>query len=182
MSDNGLKACFLNERPSLLRFLRARLSNPDEAEDVLQDVWLKLEEKASGPVAQPGAYLFRMANNVATDRHRSAIQRARREEDWGGVNPPSTATPSVEWAMIQSERLAIIDARIDALPERTRQIFRLYRYDGVARRAIAETLGVSISAIEKHLGRAYRAIHGLSDQDVEAERPGRGAFLSSDGP
>src|SRR3546814_18656037 len=58
----GLSAIFLHNRPALLRFLRARGAG-DESEDLLQDMWMKLEEKDLGPVADPLPYLYRMANN-----------------------------------------------------------------------------------------------------------------------
>jgi DNA-directed RNA polymerase specialized sigma24 family protein len=72
----GLKAVFLSERPMLLRLLTARLRDREVAEDVLQDLWVRLESAASGPVADPAAYLFRMANNLAFDRRRSEARRS----------------------------------------------------------------------------------------------------------
>lgn len=46
MTEAGLKAVFLAERPMLLRLLAARLGNPADAEDALQDIWLKLDRKS----------------------------------------------------------------------------------------------------------------------------------------
>lgn len=71
----GLSAIFLNNRPALLRFLRARGAG-DESEDLLQDMWMKLEEKNLGPVTDPLPYLYRMANNLMLDRYRSATRRS----------------------------------------------------------------------------------------------------------
>jgi len=161
--EAGLKAYFLRERPMLLRLLVARLGSAEEAEDVLQDVWLRLETMTSPPISQPGGYLFRMANNIAIDRRRTALSRTRREHDWAEACGGADAhVPSGEEALIVAERLREIDAAVAALPERTAHIFRLYRYDHVPRRAIAETIGISLSAVEKHLGAAYRAIHRLA--------------------
>jgi RNA polymerase sigma-70 factor (ECF subfamily) len=161
----GLKAHFLNERPVLLRLLRARLGNVDDAEEVLQDVWLRLDRAASGPIAEPGAYLFRIANNLALDRRRSALARLQRENDWSEIHGAAQA-PSAEWVIIQSQRLARVDAVLAALPDRTARIFRDYRYDGMPRKAIAEAIGISVSAVEKHLQKAYRALH---DVEISAE-------------
>ena len=162
----GLKAHFLNERPMLLRLLRARLGNADDAEEVLQDVWLRLDRAASGPIAEPGAYLFRIASNLALDRRRSALARVQRESDWHDIHGPSVQ-PSAEWVMIQSQRLAHVDQILSGLPERTARIFRDYRYDGVPRKLIAERLGISVSAVEKHLQKAYRALHDIDDDEIE---------------
>lgn len=160
-SVGGLKAHFLNERPMLLRLLRARLGSVDDAEEILQDVWLRLDRAASGPIAEPSAYLFRIANNLALDRRRSALARLQRESDWSDVHGVAVQTPSAEWTIIQSQRLAHVDALLAALPERTARIFRDHRYDGIPRKAIAEGLGISVSAVEKHLQKAYRALHDV---------------------
>ena len=167
----GLRAYFLRERPTLLRLLKARLGNAEDAEDVLQELWLRLSTMNSAPIAQPGGYIFRMANNMATDRHRSLSASARRESEWIETYGQSEETaPSVEARLLASERLRQIDAAVAALPERTARIFRLYRYEDMPRRSIADMIGISVSAVEKHLQTAYRAIHGLDD--VEAAEPG----------
>jgi len=166
----GLKAYLLRERPVLLRVLAARLGSVAEAEDVVQELWLRLSTMNSAPIAQPGGYLFRMANNIATDRRRSAVASARRDQEWlethGGADD---VAPSAETRLLASERLRQVDAIVAALPERTARIFRLYRYDGVLRRAIAEQIGISVSAVEKHLQTAYRAIHGLDAADEDGQ-------------
>jgi len=54
--------------------------------------------------------------------------------------------------------LAILQRVFDELPERTRTIFRRFRLDGEPQRQIAADLGISVSAIEKHLTRAYEAV------------------------
>lgn len=172
----GLKAHFLNERPMLLRLLRARLGNIDDAEEILQDLWLKLDHAASGPIAEPGAYLFRIANNLALDRRRAAMARLKRESDWSDVHVADSQAPSAEWTLIHSQRLAQIDAALRTLPERTARIFRDYRYEGIPRKAIAEALGISVSAVEKHLQRAYQAIHGITPTDAPSDQRGAKAM------
>ena len=72
----GLSAILLANRAALLRFLRARGAGTD-GEDLLQDMWMKLQEKDIGPVADPLPYLYRMANNLMLDRYRSGARRAR---------------------------------------------------------------------------------------------------------
>jgi RNA polymerase sigma-70 factor (ECF subfamily) len=166
---NGLKAHFLNERPMLLRLLRARLGSIDDAEEILQDMWLKLDYATSGPIAEPGAYLFRIANNLALDRRRAALARLRRESDWNDIHVTDSHAPSAEWTVIHSQRLAQVDAVLNRLPERTARIFRDYRYEGLARKRIGDTLGISVSAVKKHLQRAYRAIHGIDPAETAAD-------------
>jgi RNA polymerase sigma-70 factor (ECF subfamily) len=159
MSEGGLRGVFLTERPMLLRLLTARLGSVDDAQDVLQDLWLKLESVPSGPVSQPAAYLFRMANNLAFDRRRSATRHAARDTEWLAVQTESEEMPTMEDALIAREKLRQIEVAIASLPERTARVFRLFRFEGMAQKAIAIELGVSLSSVEKMLQQAYRKIH-----------------------
>ncbi|TZG29559.1 sigma-70 family RNA polymerase sigma factor [Sphingomonas montanisoli] len=143
----------------LLRLLTARLGSRDDAEDVLQDLWLKLETLPSGPVAQPAAYLFRMANNLAFDRRRSAARHAVRDTEWLSVQSTAEEMPTLEDDLIARQRLRQIEAAIDALPERTARVFRLFRFEGRQQKAIAAELGLSLSSVEKLLQQGYRSIH-----------------------
>jgi RNA polymerase sigma factor (sigma-70 family) len=173
--QGGLKAYLLRERPALLRLLTARLGSAEEAEDVVQELWLRLSTMTSTPIAQPGGYLFRMASNIATDRRRSAIAGARRDQDWIETHGAADGVmPSAEAGMLASDRLRQIDAAVAALPERTARIFRLYRYEEMPRRAVADLIGISVSAVEKHLQTAYRAIHGLDAADGGERETARG--------
>lgn len=161
----GLKAVFLSERPMLLRLLTARLRDPEAAEDVMQDLWLRLEGAASGPVADPAAYLFRMANNLAFDRRRSEARRNARDGAWLDTQSEASDFPTAEDALISRERLAVLEKAVARLPDRTAAIFRAYRFDERSRKDIAAAEGISVSAVEKHLHRAYKAIHSAAQEN-----------------
>lgn len=158
----GLEALALEQRPALRRYLLARRVPPDEADDVLQDLFVKLQELRLGPIAEPRAYLYRMTENLLLDRRRSAARRSGREEAWvsarAGVLPEADEDPSPERTLIARERLARIGDALAGLPERTLFIFRRFRIDGIAQKQIAAELGISVSAVEKHLQSAYRAV------------------------
>ena len=162
MSDGGLVLLFAELRPALARYLMARGASSDEAEDILQDIHMKLLADNIGPVAQARAYLYSMTNNHFLMHRRTAGRRVRREEDWaqinGGRDGEIDDRPSVETELIAREQLAILQRVLDDLPERSRIIFRRFRIDGEPQRRIAEELGISVSAVEKHLARAYEAI------------------------
>lgn len=162
---SGLKAIFLAERPMLLRLLTARLRDRDLVEEVLQELWIKLESAASGPIADPAAYLYRMANNLAFDKRRSDMRRSAREGVWLTLQSTETDVPDAERALLARERLRQLQAAVSALPERTAHIFRRYRLEGVPRRDIADEEGISVSAVEKHLRRAYEMVHALREED-----------------
>jgi len=73
--DGLLGAALIAHRAALLRYFIARRVPPDEAEDILQDLVVKLASHASGPIAEPRAYLYRMAENLLLDRIRSEGRR-----------------------------------------------------------------------------------------------------------
>lgn len=162
MSNSGLLGAFIECRPAILRYLTLRGATPEEAEDILQEVHLKLWAEKLGPVDQPRAYLYKMTNNHFLLHRRTAGRRARREGDWvfaqSGEQPEVDERPSAEAGLIAREQLAILQRVLDGLPERTRTIFRRFRLDDEPQRQIAVDLSISVSAVEKHLTRAYEAI------------------------
>jgi len=161
MAGGGLEAVFLTHRAALLRFLRARGAG-DAAEDLLQELWLRASAGISGPVADPLAYLYRAANNLMLDRRRGELRRERRDQDWteatGGEVVGVSDAPSGERVLIAREQLAAAETALKELGARTDQVFRRYRIEGASQRQIAEELGISLSAVEKHLQKAYRAL------------------------
>lgn len=167
----GLSAIFFQNRAALLRFLRARGAGED-AEDLLQDMWMKLEAKDLGPIADPLPYLYRMANNLMLDRYRSATRRERREQDWaegaGGVMADPNDDLPVDDRMILNERLERARSVLATLGPRVELVFRRFRIEGVGQRVIAEELGVSLTTVEKDLQKAYRAMLTLK-QNLDTE-------------
>ncbi len=159
----------------LLRFLRAR-GAADSAEDLLQEMWLKVSGRPDGPIADPVPYLYRMANNLMLDRYRSATRRERREQDWNegmtgataGVMAERDPAPAADEQMIAAERLQRAQAALAALGARVETVFRRFRMEGVGQRDIAQELGVSLTTVEKDLQKAYRAMTALR-QDFDTE-------------
>lgn len=174
MGDGGLEAVLLGNRAALLRFIRAR-GGPSDAEDLFQELWLKLSSAPpAGPIAEPLAYLYKTADNMMHDRRRSAARRQRREGHWidaeAGVTPGASPQPSAERALVAREELVAVERALAQLGERTDRIFRQVRIDGVNQKAIAAEHGISLSSVEKHLQRAYRAITALRLSTTAATR------------
>lgn len=158
---SGLEAVFLANRAQLVRFLAAHGAG-DEAEDLLQEVWLRVTAAASGPIAQPLSYLYRAANNLMVDRYRSRRQAERRERDWsdatGAAEPERSDEPAADRVLIARETLAGAEAALAAVGPRAAAIFRRYRLEGAGQRDIALEMGVSLSTVESDLRKAYRAL------------------------
>lgn len=161
MEADGLEAVLLANRARLLRFLQAHGAG-DAAEDLLQELWLKLSRSDTGPIAQPLSYLYRAANNLMVDRHRSRRQAEQREQDWVAASdapaPGVAEAPPGERGLIAREQLAAVEETLAGLGERAATIFRRHRLDGISQRDIAADLGISLSTVESDLRRAYRAM------------------------
>jgi RNA polymerase sigma-70 factor (ECF subfamily) len=160
MSGTGLEAVFLSNRDRLLAFLRAHGAG-DAAEDLLQELWLKVAAAPAGPIARPLSYLYRAANNLMLDRYRSRQQALRRDRHWSEAAttlPGRSDEPSSERRLIAEQQLMIAQEALEALGPRPAAIFRRHRLDGVGQRQIAAEFGISISTVESDLRRAYRAM------------------------
>ena len=160
---DGLQRVVLNERPRLLRFLAARGAG-DDAEDVLHELWQRVANAPSRPIADPLNYLFRAAENLMRDRRRSDVSRAQRQFAWHDAANSDGDEPLGERVLIARERLREVDATLAALGPRVETVFRRYRIDGVGQAVIARELGVSLSSVEKDLQKAYQAIAQLKAQ------------------
>lgn len=162
-SGEMLVALCLQNRAPLVRFLYARLGGEAEAEDVYQDVYLKLTH-ADPPaaLAQPLAYVYRVAANAALDHVRQRRRREERDEAWVDVtvtrsgNSAVSDDPDAYSIVEQRQRLERLAKAIDALPPQARRVFVRLRVEGATHAEIAAELGVSKSAIEKSIAVAMR--------------------------
>lgn len=159
---DGLNAAFYQLQPQLLRFVRARTGDAALAEDIVQDIAVKLAETVTGPVANPSAFLHRMANNLLIDRAREARARLGREQAWTeqemsiAEGAAVDEAPSAERTLLARDELRTVLAAIDALPPASSQVFRLHRIDGLSHPEIAAKLGISRSAVEKSMAVALK--------------------------
>lgn len=167
MVESGLQAVFLAQRPMLIRLLTARLGSADDAEDVLQDMWMRLDSLADRPVAQPAAFLFRVAANMATDRRLSSERRGARDQAWHEAGDDHDEVPDAERALIARDKLARVEAAMADMPERMRIALNMFRFEERPQREIAERLEISVSGVEKLLQRAYRIILAATDDRGE---------------
>lgn len=140
-----------------MRFLTARTGNAGDAEDIAQDVWLRIQGADTGPVANGRAYLYRIAQNLVLDRVRERRRRAQREHDWvdsqvdirGGE--AADLRPDAMAQIVEREDAAALAAAIAALPDGAGRAFRLHKLDGLSHAEVAAQLGISRSGVEKHI-------------------------------
>ena len=167
MQHHGLQQIFEENREQLLRYLRAHGAG-DAAEDVLQELWLKISASVTGPIAAPRSYLFRAATNLMIDRRRSEAQAQRREVEWSGLAdrlPGSAANdPGPDRTLDGRRKLALVEAELAKLPPRVLDIFRRHRIEGRTQREIAAAMGLSASTIESDLRTVYRLLDELREK------------------
>ena len=139
-------------RPALVRYFERRGVPAMDAEDVAQDVFDRLARRQGVAVIEKlERYLFETAANAAVDYHRRAKVRGRtRQVAYNeALHAPADASPEIIYAA--QEELADVLVALRELPERTRHIFILARLENIKQVEIARGMGLSISAVEKHL-------------------------------
>lgn len=163
-SHSNLEQAFLDQRPRLLRFLAARGAG-DAAEDLLQELWLRLAA-ASDPQAACGlAYMMRAADRLMIDRYRSEKQATAREKAWAETQPGLADNvapdPGPERAIAARQQVALVQKALGEVGTRAAAMFRRHRIDGLSQRQIADEFGVSLSTVESDLRRVYARIVDL---------------------
>ncbi len=183
MSDfGGLKAVMIAERALLLRLLRARAAPPDDADDLWQELWLKVEAIPAGPIADPVAFLCRTAINLASDRRRARQRAAMRDATWHDLQPGDNEQPDIARELVGRDELRRVAEAIAQMPERTREALRRFRLEGASQRNIADEMGISVSGVEKLLKRAYRLLDEIrfaqsADDDARRRLGDEGASI-----
>ena len=164
---HGLWQVLEENRDALLRYLRAHGAG-ESAEDLLQELWLKLSSSDLGPVAAPRSYLFRAATNLMIDRRRAETQSRARDQQWSGLADRQSISaandPGPERELDGRRRLALVERGLASLPPRAVSVFRQHRLEGRTQREIAAAMAMSISTIESDLRLVYRLLAELKEK------------------
>ncbi|HZX78191.1 RNA polymerase sigma factor [Lysobacter sp.] len=137
----------------LRRRLTRRLGSAELASDALQDTWLRLHGKPVADAVSPGAYLFRMAFNVAIDRQRSESRRLTTAEIDDLLDVADPSPDPADSAQTRSDLEMLVQA-MEELPERRRAILLAVRVEGLTQPEVARRFGVSLRLVELELQRA----------------------------
>ena len=175
--DQRISEAIVREQSRLRNFIRRRVADREDAEDVLQDVFYELVEadRLMKPVEQVTAWLFRVARNRITDLFRRKRREALRSEPAAitengetlqleDLLPSPDAGPEAAYA--QSVLLEELDAALDELPEEQRDVFVAHELMGYSFKELAAQTGVSVNTLlsRKHYAVVYlrerlQAIH-----------------------
>lgn len=164
--------------PKMVGLARRMLNDGAEAEDVAQEVFLRVWREA--PRWRPGAakfetWMHRVALNLCYDRMRR--QREKSDPDAGLLVADPAPLASEAW--LAQQRAAKVQAVLAALPERQRAAIALVHFQDMTNVAAAEALEISVEALESLLARGRRAMKAaLADvaQDLidDADSASRG--------
>jgi RNA polymerase sigma factor (sigma-70 family) len=162
--DQRLSWAFERERRRLLAFIRRRIPDEVDAEDLLQDVFYELVEayRMMKPVAHAGTWMMQVAKNRITDLFR----RGKREvvEDGGerileDLLPSPDAGPDALYA--RGVLLAEIEAALGDLPASQREVFLAHEIDGRSFADISRETGVNVATL---LSRKHYAVKRLRNR------------------
>lgn len=148
----------------LLTYVTRILGNPSEAEEIVQEVLLRVWQKADAYNGQARAttWLHRMAHNLAIDslRRRRGQSSTEVEEEDG----PKSERPFE--LLAQKQRATSLSEALGALPERQKAVLLLRHEQGLKDPEIAEILDLSVDAVESLLSRARKNLKQLLPEDV----------------
>jgi RNA polymerase sigma factor (sigma-70 family) len=175
--DHRISEAVVREQGRLRNFIRRRVPNEADVEDVLQEVFYELVEasRLMKPVQQLSAWMFRVARNRITDLFRKKKSEALSNDPVGVAEdgepllleellPSPDAGP--EGAYARGVLLEELDAALDELPEEQREVFVAHELEGRSFKELAEETGVSVNTLLSrkhyavlHLRRRLRAIY-----------------------
>jgi RNA polymerase sigma factor (sigma-70 family) len=156
------------EQRRLGNFIRKRVADAGDAEDILQDVFSELVEayRLMQPIEQVGAWLYRVARNRIVDSFRKKRPEALGEGPVASAGeedallleellPSPDAGPEAAYA--RSVLLEEIDAAIQELPEEQREVFVAHEIEGRSFKQLAEETGVSVNTLLSR--KRYAVLH-----------------------
>jgi RNA polymerase sigma factor (sigma-70 family) len=173
VQNRRLSDVIQSEYRRLFQFIRKRVGDQGEAEDILQDVFYELIEayRLMQPIEQVGAWLYRVARNRIIDRFR----KQTRNESRAGIGaedsllmedllPSPDAGPEAEYA--RAVLMEELEAAIEELPQDQRAVFVAHELEGRSFKEIAEETGLNINTLLSrkryailHLRRRLKAIY-----------------------
>jgi len=141
-------------RDRLVSWIARHRADRADAEDLLHEAYIRYQQsKRLYPVGNPTGFVLQVAARLAIDAHRKRRYL---------VSPPfevvcaahADSAPPVEDVLASRERLRRVWEGLETLSERTREVFVMHRLEGRKYHEIAAALGISCSAVEKHMAKA----------------------------
>ncbi|MPM68397.1 ECF RNA polymerase sigma factor SigE [bioreactor metagenome] len=159
-------------QPRLKSFIRKRVANKDDADDILQDVFyqlVKTVENAMNPIEQVAAWLYRVARNTIINKgikkHEEELPVYKSDKsdddvlkDLSELLFSNETSPSPETEYLRSLVWVELENALSELPPEQREVFELTELDGLSVKEISQTTGVAVNTL---LSRKHYAVKHL---------------------
>ena len=157
-TEAAFEEVFMEHYKGLYSYACIMLKNEADAEEITQNVFVKLWEKRSALVIETSlkAYLYRMVHNDCLNRlkHLSVVRTFQNEKMYSMKNESDNAEDKLAAEQL-NDRLR---NALRELPEQCRTIFQMSRFDELKYREIADKLGISVKTVENQMGKALRLL------------------------
>lgn len=155
---------FLTMRPAVEAAIYRRVGCRTAAADLLQETWIHLARVGTDQkIENAGAFVYRVAANLALDYMRSERRRGHLGQAARAVlqAPEEVLTP--ERVLVGRDHLDVFRRVVAELPEQSRRIFFMNRFEDKSHRRIARELGVSETTVNYHIRRVLQRLADLRD-------------------
>ncbi|WP_322516788.1 RNA polymerase sigma factor [Rhodopseudomonas palustris] len=158
MVDNGLnvlRKLLVSRYDELKRRLARRVGSSDVAAEALHETWIRLGQiHEVAVVRRPESYLYRIALNVAVDRHRADVRWSDRASFEAVLYSDDDQLDPEHIVLMQSE-MAAMEKVLAELPERRRAVFMAALIEELPYREIAKRFGISLRSVEREMSHAF---------------------------
>ena len=161
ITDEQKEAIYREYHGKVLGYIRAKLTSPEDAEDIAADVFLKVYEKLNTfdeSKASLSTWIFTITRNTLTDRFRT-------QRKFGEIPETLTNGISVEDEICSAELLDTLAAALEVLPERERDIIILRFYSGKTLRDIAAQMDISYAYVKVLQNKAMNRLKAILGED-----------------
>jgi len=173
MTEDGINGWFVREvlplEAALMQFLRRSWPNKSDIDDLAQEVYARVYEAAREKIPQPvKPFVFTIARNLLIDRvrHEQVVPiEAVADLETLGV---AVDAPGPDRSVMAQDELRRLQAALEKLPPRCREVVVLGRIEGLSGKEISQRLGIGASTVSEHLATGMNTLADLLFGD-EAE-------------
>lgn len=154
-TNEEYKTLFTCYYAPLCAYANKIVNSKEQSEELVQDIFIKLWENKQGlSIEHLKAYLYTSVykRSLHIIKHNTVHERYKAE-----IKHQKQHYPSPEDGMIMNEMYLAYQQELEALPEKTKEIYLLSRTDGLRYKSIAEQLNISVKTVEAHISKALKA-------------------------
>lgn len=170
---SSISSAFIKNESAIKRFLRRFLYKSEDIDEIAQETFLRAYQATSGrEIDSPKAYIFQVARTLA---YNELARKTRKLTDYleEATEQDTAGTEALEEELSAQQRVGHYFEAIAELPPRCRKVFLMRKVQAMSHRDIAANLGISISAVEKHIARGVESCkRSMEQRDHKANTQG----------